>query len=88
MNKGQKYVVRCYSKVKGSKVGLGSKTFLPGTYVTYEGVPTDDLNKAHIYNHLEWGDEFQFDDNGDDGSMLSDFFSPVPVRLVVEILES
>lgn len=29
-----------------------------------------------------------FDDNGDDGSMLSDFFSPVPVRLVVEILES
>lgn len=81
MNKGQKYVVRCHSKVKG----LGSNTFLPGTYITYEAVPTNDLNKAKIYTHL--GDEFQFDDSVDDVSMLSDFFSPVPVRLVVEILE-
>jgi len=91
MNKGQNYVVRCHTKVKGSKVGLGNKTFLPGTYVTYEGDPTNDLNKAHVYTHLECDDlgewnQFPFEDSDEVGYPPSDFFSPVPVRLVVEIL--
>jgi hypothetical protein len=87
MNKGQKYVVRCDSKVKGSKIGLGNKTFLPGTYVTYDGDPTTDLDKAYVYTHLEHDEEFSFDDTEwNDGLTPGDFFSPVPVRLKVEII--
>lgn len=78
MKKGQKYVVRCHKKVNASKVGLGNKTFLPGTYITYNGNPTADINEAHVYLHEIEFEEFDFENTG------FDFFSPVPVRLSEE----
>jgi hypothetical protein len=77
MKKGQKYVVRCHKKVKASKVGLGSNTFLPGTYITYNGNPTTNINEAHVYLHEIEFEEFDFENT-------VDFFSPVPVRLSEE----
>lgn len=84
MKKGQKYVVRCHTKVKASKVGLGNKTFLPGTYVTYDGSPTTDINKAYVYLHKIEFEEFDFDGTPWDEVTPVNFFSPVPVRLIEE----
>lgn len=73
MKKGQKYLVRCCAPVKSRSVGLGSGTYQIGEYVTDDGSPTKDQNKAYVYVAKDY--DFPFEDIAE----FSDCFEIVPV---------
>jgi len=86
MESGQKFVVRCHKKINGNRLGLGNNIFTPGKFLTNNGVPTRDLNEAHVYQYCSEDNDFDFEDTEwGDGETMRDFFEPVLVRVKVEI---
>lgn len=80
LKKGQQYVVQCVTTVLGTKVGLGSKRFKRGDYVTLEGEPTTSLHEAYLYTFKSV--DFLFIETGD-GVKMEDYFTIVPVKFSI-----
>ncbi len=87
LKRGQRYVVVCRTRVKGSTVGLGSRTYKLGDMVTPSGSPTRDPNKAAIYTKGD--DDFPWWDDFDWGN-LGLYFEPrlISIQLVEEVTSS
>lgn len=77
-SKSNKYVYKCIKNQGGAEFSLSSKKYRVGHYITYEGGPTRDINKAYIFNK----GEYDIHSAGyDDGRDLRQYFQLVPVKI-------